>query len=223
MFRRLFLVFLLITVGCVKVNAQGYCCDRENASLEYVRKYSDGKFCWRHIMTVTEVTQTGPMRKISTSSTFLKSNGKQLYNGPALEQMILDDKDNVRADMGLAIASYMKARTGMNATATGPMTEIPSNLEPGDTLAPVVVNARLGILNYVVKAYDRKVLRREKISVPAGTFDCIVLEERRIEKGPGHNRDVRNLTWYCKGVGYVRHDTFIKGVLYTSEILYKRN
>jgi hypothetical protein len=174
-------------------------------------------------MTVTEVTQTGPMRKISTSSTFLKSNGKQLYKGPALEQMILDDKDNVRADMGLAIASYMKARTGMNATATGPMTVIPSNLEPGDTLAPVVVNVRLGILNYVVKAYDRKVLRREKISVPAGIFDCIVLEERRIEKGPGHNRDVRNLTWYCKGVGYVRHDTFIKGVLDTSEILYKQN
>ena len=48
----------------------------------------------------------------------------------------------------------------------------------------------------------------------------MVVEEHKVESGPGHHRDVTNLTWYSKGIGYVRHDTFVKGVPDTSEILY---
>ena len=35
----------------------------------------------------------------------------------------------------------------------------------------------------------------------------------------GNNREVLNHTWYSKGVGMVRHDTYINGKLDTSETL----
>lgn len=215
------LAFIGVTLG---VNAQGYYCDRQGATLNYVRKKAKtGETEWRHIMNIKDVSKVADGTQITSVSTFLKANGKPLYKQDVIEQAILDEKDNVQADMGLTVASYIKARTGISASATGTLTMIPADMQPGDTLPPVVVNAKVGPLNYSVRIYDRKVVRKETISVPAGKFDCMVLEEKKIENGPGHNRQVLNVSWYCKGTGYVRHDTYIKGVLDTSEILFALN
>lgn len=202
------------------LHAEGYCADNENTRLEYVRKQSDGRFTWRHILTVTSVIKTGNSRTVTTSSRFLKSNGKPLYKSDVQERFTLDDNYNVRTDMGQMVASYILARTGINATVSGSMAMLPSDMAPGDTLAPINVNAKVGPLIYSVSVTSRKVLRSETISVPAGTFESIVVQEHKVESGLGHHRDVINLSWYVKGVGYVRHDTFIKGVLDTSEVLY---
>jgi hypothetical protein len=211
-------LLLCVTGG---VHAQGYCFDREGQKLEYVRKYAaDGKFCWRHILTVTEVANEGPIRRINTSSGFYKVNGKLYYKDYVLEEMQLDKDDNVQCDMADMVRSYLKARLGFNAVCTGGYSNIPSSVKPGDTLQSVNVIAKLGPLTYTVRIWDRKVVREETLSVPGGTFRCIVLEEKRAETGPGHNRTIFNRTWYAKGIGYVRHDTYIKDVLDTSEILY---
>ena len=96
---------------------------------------------------------------------------------------------------------------------------LPADAQPGDVLPSVFAQAKVGPLTYDLKITDRKILRHETLVVPAGTFECVVLEEHKVESGPGHNRDVINHTWYSKGVGYVRHDSYIKGKLDTSEIL----
>ena len=45
-------------------------------------------------------------------------------------------------------------------------------------------------------------------TVPAGTFDCIVVRERKIERGIGRNRDTLTENWYAPGIGPVRHDSY---------------
>ena len=76
-------------------------------------------------------------------------------------------------------------------------------------------------MKYRVKVTDRKVLRYETISTPAGTFDCIVISEHKVEKAPVYKRETTALSWYSDGVGYVRHDTYNKNMhLETSEQLY---
>ena len=219
--RLVFLLILVFPVMCIHSNAQSYYCERQGATLEYVRKYvKDGKFCWRHILNISEVNQQGNTRKIVSTSSFIKANGKPLYKGDVTEHVIVDEKDNVKTDMGQLTVSYIKARTGLNAQGASVNTVLPSDVEVGDTLPMIFAEAKVGPLSATVKLYDRKFIKKETISVPAGTFDCIVLEEKKIETGPGHNRTVRTLTWYTKGIGFVRHDTYIKEVLDTSEILY---
>ena len=212
--------FFCLAMLSVKSYPQGYICDREGARLEYVRKEAgDGSFRWRHVLTVISVEGTATDRKMTTSSAFLKNNGKPLYKSDVVELFSINGED-VSADMGNAMASYVKARIGMNATGSGSNSVLPADMQPGDTLPSVTAQTKVGPLTYRVRVWNRHDLCEETISGPAGTFRCMVLEERKIESGPGHHRDVTNITWYSKGIGYVRHDTYIKGVLDTSEILY---
>ena len=53
-----------------------------------------------------------------------------------------------------------------------------------------------------------------------GKFECIVIRERKVEKGMGRNRHTIADTWYARGVGMVRHDTHDPDLnLLTSEVL----
>lgn len=215
MLKRLALIFTFFLL-CGSLQAQGYFCSRKGARLEYVRKYADsGKLRWRHVMTVTGVTADGT---VTTTSDFLKANGKLMYS--VVEKTDVDADGNVSLDMGKALASYISARTHIDAEGWGDPSVLPADIQPGDTLACVESWAKVGPLKYTVRIYSRQVLRRETVSVPAGTFDCLVVREMKDESGPGHNRLVMNDSWYCKDVGYVRHDTYDRdGKLETTEIL----
>lgn len=215
--RKLLLAFLLMCA--VAVQAQGYMCTRQGARLEYVRKYAaSGKFQWRNIMTVNCFSQDGTLEY---RSEFLKSNGKNYYKGAVAGRMYVDmETGDVSMYIGHAMAAVIEARTGLSATGSNSLSVLPVNMKPGDILPDVDASAKVGPLTYKVHISDRKVLRSETLSVPGGTFECMVLEEHKVESGPGHNRDVVNHSWYVKDVGYVRHDTYVKGVLETQEILY---
>jgi len=211
-------VLLTVTLG---LKAQGYYCDRQGARLEYVRKISkNGETEWRHILNIKEVTKGADGSVVTSFSTFLKANGKPYYKGDIREQVILKPNNDVWVDMEQVTIDYIKGRAGLNATAEAAPSILPADMQPGDTLPQVTGKAKVSLLTFTYRIWDRKVLRRETISVPAGTFDCVVLQERKLESGPGHNREVLNHTWYCKGIGFVRHDTYMDGKLDTSEILY---
>ena len=213
----IFLAFVSVSLCAV---AQGYCCDRQGATLNYVRKISKtGQTEWRHIVNVKEVTQGADGRTVTSFSTFLKANGKPYYKGDIIEEVVLKPNNDVWVDMEAVTINYVKGRFGLNATADAAPSIIPADMEPGDTLPQVSGKGKVSLITFSYRIWDRKVLRRETISLPAGKFDCIVLEEHKLETGPGHNRDVLNHTWYCKGIGMVRHDTYINGKLDTSETL----
>ena len=217
---RAFCILLSLFAVSTAANAQGYFCDRQGARLEYVRKVpKTGETRWRHILKVSDVIEDGSATAVTTVSTFLKANGKPYYKTDVTERVWVDADFNATADMEMAMTSYIKARAGLSSITESTPSVLPSDMQPGDTLPQISGKAKVGPLTYTFRIWDRKVLRRETISLPAGTFDCVVLEEHKLESGPGHNRDVINHTWYSKGVGFVRHDTYIKGVLDTSEIL----
>lgn len=218
--RKAFVQGALLLV-CTGLWAQGYFLERTDVTLEYVRRsVADSKISWRHTVSVADVTETGSHTKYITESLFTKQNGKPLYKTAVIETTLVDkNSGSVSLDVGGAMASYVKARTGLNATSTSVLSVLPASIAPGDTLMPVVAYTKVGPLTYKVIVSERKVLRRETISVPAGTFDCIVVSENKSETGPGHNRYVTNISWYSKGIGYVRHDTYVKGKLDTSEVL----
>lgn len=220
-FKRLCVLCCALMLCGLSADAQGFFTDSGDAVLEYVRTTAqDGKFKWRHTMRVTDVKETESSVRYTTSSVFSKQNGKPLYRDAVIETIYVDRRTgNLSLDLGAAMASYIKARTGINVTSSGLLSCLPADIEPGDTLEPVRATVKVGPLTYTLKVSGRKVLRRETVTVPAGTFECVVVSEEKQENGPGHNRGVTNITWYAKGVGYVRHDTYVNGKLDTSEVL----
>lgn len=220
--RKLFCIIICLCAICVYAYPQGYFCDAEGTKMEYVRKQvKDGSVVWRFTGTVTKVSDNGRYKDITTESVFTKDNGKPLYRSSVIQMVRLDtETQNVSIDVAGAMASFIKARVGLSATYSSSYSMLPADAGPGDVLESVYAEAKVGPLTYEVKITDRKILRRESLTVPAGTFDCVVLYEHKVESGPGHHRDVINHSWYCKGVGYVRHDSYIDGILDTSEILY---
>lgn len=221
MTKRAFCILLTLFAVSLGLRAQGYFCDRQGAQLEYVRKeVKDGSIVWRIKGTVIEVSDKGDYEDCTTECFFTKENGKPYYKSSVLQTVRIDKKSNeVSVDVAGAMASYIQARAGLKADCGKVFSALPADAQPGDVLPSVFAQAKVGPLTYDLKITDRKILRHETLVVPAGTFECVVLEEHKVESGPGHNRDVINHTWYSKGVGYVRHDTYIKGKLDTSEIL----
>ena len=220
MTRKAFCILILFLTVSLAAGAQGYCCDRQGARLEYVRKnVKDGSTEWRHTMNVKDVSKGSDGNVVTSVSTFVKANGKPYYKGDVVEQVVLRENNDVWVDMEAVTINYVKGRFGLNATADAASSIIPVDMAPGDTLPQVSGKGKVSLFTFSYRIWDRKVLRRETISLPAGTFDCVVLQERKLESGPGHNRDVLNHTWYCKGIGMVRHDTYIDGKLDTSETL----
>lgn len=219
---KVLLYLLAVSVSvCGQSHVSGYGLDKENVTLVYVRNnVSDGTVEWRHKVHVVGVKDQGKTVRYTTESEFTKANGKPLYKSSMQEFFNVEkETGNIMFDVSATMVSYIKGRIGINATSEGILSSFPSALNPGDMLDEVSGQAKVGPLTYTVTVSERKVLRHETITVPAGKYDCVVIQEHKVESGPGHNRDVINISWYCKGIGYVRHDTYIKGKLDTSEVL----
>ena len=210
--------FLLCRGGIL---AQGYFPGRQDVILEYVRKdAADGRFRWRHVVRINSLTDNGAYIRYTSESVFTGRNGKPLYRSAINETAVVEKASgNVSMDVADVMVSYIRARTGLQATGSGVLSTLPANIQPGDTLPAVSAMVKVGPLKYSLLISERKVLRNETIVVPAGRFDCVVISEQKTESGPGHNRSLTNVTWYSQGVGYVRHDTYVKGKLETSETL----
>ena len=209
------------------MSAQSWCCDRQGARLDYTRYKADYKTAvWHHSLRVIAVTTGSGTKTVRTVSHFSKPDGKDLYKADVSETMRIDTSTcDLSVEFGTAAASYMKARAGLEASAMDAgLTVMPANIRPGDKLEPISVKCGLGPLTYRIEVFNRQVLRKETITVPAGTFDCLVISEDRNEDGPGHHRHTTGISWYVKGIGYVRHDTCSrKGELQTTEVLVKLN
>ena len=92
---------------------------------------------------------------------------------------------------------------------------IPANLKPGDRLPDAHARVKTGVLTHTMDITEREVLRTERITVPAGTFDCVVLREHKVEHGVGRERDNICENWYAPGIGPIRHDSYrvVNGIL----------
>ena len=60
---------------------------------------------------------------------------------------------------------------------------------------------------------------RESVTTPAGTFDCYVVEETMTAKAMMVNEKTRQVSWYARGIGLVKQQTFDKKKLTGTTIL----
>ena len=213
------LVMLLYTATAMRAQ-EPYFCTRQGVRLYYVRtNVDDGSVHWRHVMTIGKVSGGN----VSYTSSFTKASGSAMYGGPISLSAGIRADGGVEMDIAGSVAAVFSNVIGAkNAHSTGGITVLPADMKPGDTLPDARAEVSAGIAKMTVTVSERKVLRSEQLTTPAGTFDCIVVQEHKVEKGTMRNRITTAQTWYARGIGMVRHDTYDKNmVLDTSEILNK--
>lgn len=79
---------------------------------------------------------------------------------------------------------------------------------------------KLSVLSMTVKGSQRKVSGKEKISTPAGVFDCFILEETMTTKAFMKKEVEKTVSWYAYGIGLVKKSTYDKkGKLVSTTVL----
>ncbi len=214
---------LLLLVLPLCAEGQTYFCTKDGARLTYRRTtIKDASTKWVNEWTIGPSKTASDGSRIVSYTVFQKdAKGKSKMKAPVKLSVGISPEGDVLMDLSqsalvLARAFLPKAEI----SAHGKMTVLPSSMKAGDRLPDASVIAGYAKLSYSANVTERKVLRLETITTPAGTFDCIVVSEHKVEKAPAYSRVTTALTWYSDGIGMVRHDTYDKDMKKeTSEVL----
>lgn len=225
--KRLFALVAMIFISLLPVAGEGlrpYFCDTPNTTLEYVRTTVDGDIKWYHTMKIGEVNHVSDSVKICYTSHILNNKFKPYYGDEPAELSALLQGGNTTLNVAQSVGAVFKTilPKGAKIVTTGGESTLPADMSPGDTLPDVYASVKAFGLTMRITVTQRRVLRYETIKTPAGEFDCIVVRERKVERGMGRNRHTVADTWYARGIGMIRHDTHDKNLeLQTSEFLFK--
>ena len=216
----LLLFLLLPALSCLA--QEPYYNTKAGTVLRYERhKASSGKLIQTTRIDVDSVLNTTEGRRVYYVMLIEKGNGRDLYGGPLSHFVDINRQGDVMTDLGgFAELAMKNLFPQANVRSEGTMAVMPSHIEPGDTLPDAHAEIYAGILKFTLDVRERTVLRYETITTPAGTFDCIVAREHKIENGPMRHHDNWSDNWYVRGIGYIRHDIYDKDMkLEASEVL----
>ena len=219
----LLLVLSASTKTSVDNHPKGYFCTTEGTVLNYERwTPSSGKLWWRQTLHIHEVKRRSDgALDVAFSSDFQTEQVKLPFDGRVPNRATVLTSGDVQFDIA-ETASYAarKMFKSLKFKHKGGLSTLKATALPGDSLQDIHAVVSWAAFRYTIDYTDRMVLRRENVDVPAGTFDCIVVQERKLERRPFYKNDRITLTWYALGYGMVRHDTFfLDGQMESSEQL----
>ncbi len=93
-----------------------------------------------------------------------------------------------------------------DVTVSGECRGIPAELTVGMKLPDYKMTVRIMFMKMTVNCKNRKVVGREELSTPAGTFDCFIVEETTSVRTMMTNTKATSRTWYARGLGMVRRE-----------------
>lgn len=86
----------------------------------------------------------------------------------------------------------------------GGSTVFPADMEVGKMLDDFILDIKVARINTHLYNYDVTVMAKEKITVPAGTFDCYKVRSTNKARVMGFTVENTTYIWYAKGIGPVR-------------------
>lgn len=217
-------MLLLLPVGFPVSAGEPFFCMQAGRTLYYERYDADsGRLRRTTTLQIVSVRQAGVGQEVDYTFRLGRPGGAAMYGGPAPMTVDVDADGGVQMDLGASLKAVLRGifpKAEMRSEGTQAL--LPAGMKVGDTLPEAHCTVDVKGAKYRIDVTQRRVLRRERITVPAGTFDCLVVREHKVERGPGRNRTTTSESWYAPGVGYVRHDTYDKNLrLETTEVLKK--
>ncbi len=102
----------------------------------------------------------------------------------------------------------LKQFEDMKPEFSGTNMVIPNELFIGQKLPDASMNMKITLeisLEINIEIINRKIIGKEKITTPAGTFNCYVLQATTVMNMMGRNMTSISKSWFAEGVGMVKH------------------
>jgi len=142
-------------------------------------------------------------RELVTSEYDLKCNG---------DAVSIDFKSMVGPQFGEQFRDMEYEITGTNLV-------YPNNMSIGNQLPDAAMQMQINMsginMNLNMAVTDRKVIAKESVTVPAGTYECFVIEYN-VSVEMGLNRNSKSKQWIARGVGLVKQEDYNGGGRITS-------
>jgi len=207
--KNILLIMTLLLAGLVARAGEPYSCTQPGRTLTYERTKANGRLERTTTMAYTTVRRVGDARYVDCILTVYGPGGGEQFGGPSKQTTLITADGTVSQDLAASMKAVIhNVFPGASQSAEGTPAILPADMKPGDKLPDGHAVVKTGIMTHTMDIIEREVLRFERITVPAGTFDCVVLREHKIERGIGRNRDTICENWYAPGVGPVRHDSY---------------
>ncbi|MCR5070811.1 MAG: hypothetical protein K6A62_02640 [Bacteroidales bacterium] len=207
--KRILPIMMLLLACFAALAGEPYSCTTPGRTLTYERTKANGRLERTTTMEYTAVRRVGNVRYVDCILTVLGPGGGEQFGGPSKQTTLITADGTVKQDLAESMKAVIhNVFQGASQSAEGTPAILPADMKPGDKLPDGHAVVKTGIMTHTMDIIEREVLRYERITVPAGTFDCVVLREHKIEHGIGRNRDTVCENWYAPGIGPVRHDSY---------------
>lgn len=205
--KRLLVLFVLVA-ALVRVQAQTpYCCVTEGTVLTYTDYDAKGNESGTTKQVIKKVNVINSMDYDLTMETTVNISGN-----------VTTVETNMEVRDGSATIAM--GQNDIDVTATDPeLMRIPNKLAVGYQLPLGEMVVNLGGFRVKSTVTENEVIDREEITTPAGTFKCYVVKQTSSGRVMGIKSETTTKTWYARGVGQVKQETYSKGELFSSSVL----
>ena len=210
---------------------------KEGSSLEYTTVDAKGKLLATHSLLLEKITNTdsGKILHIVTQSEAKESKQKNQfsYSENLTENQLTINKD-MYAAMGSMISEMVSdtAKVKLKTTVTGDDVVYKISPEINEILPAYKINIKIEVNKMTfpvsVECSDRKCIRKEKMTIPVGTFETCVIEEKTsvsfkimgIKKTELEMKEI----WFAPEIGVIKEVTYDKKKkIKSTEVLSKIN
>ena len=205
--KKIMLLFLLIA-GFIQVHAQApYCCVTKGAVLTYTDYDGKGK-------------ETGTTEEVIKEVKIINSLDYDVSMDVTVNAAGTETKVETSMQVRDGSAMVSMGQGEIDITATDPeLMRIPNKLAVGYQLPLGEMYVNLGGFRVKSTITENEVVDREEITTPAGTFKCYVVKQTSSGRVMGIKSETTLKTWYARGVGKVKPETYSKGQLISTSVL----
>lgn len=203
----LFVMALCLGLNLMAQEKEPFCCVKQGAELKYVTTDAKGNETGTSVTKVTAATGSDGNYNVAMTIA-LYVNGNQMFSPMNVTTTVTDGNASVALGGGAAI----------EMTTDVPL--IPARLAVGLELGTGSIVMNMGGIKTTQEIHTHKVVGREQLTTPAGTFDCYIVEQTYTAKMAFIKAKGSQKVWYARGIGNVKTEIYDKrGKLSTQQIL----
>jgi len=186
---------------------------QDNKTIEQTFKNKKGKETGKQVYTISNVSKSGTISTGTVNSEFFSDKGKSISKATNNVKCIAGV---LMMDMKLFIPSAQQEQMGTAAaTASDVYLEYPVAMKEGDALKDgqfsMDYKSTSGMSGSVsVNITERKVLSKESVTTPAGTWDCFKISSNQKMNiktaGIGIPIKADVIEWFAPGFGVIKSD-----------------
>lgn len=220
------IVPILLLIATLQINAQSGCSKfypfQEGTKAEITSYDKKGKTAAVVDYVVLNKTQTANGEVATMKSSVKDEKGKLIAE---TEYDVTCDGTKISIDYNSMVSPMiMEQFQNMEYDISGIDLEIPNNLSVGQELPDAEMNMKISMaginMNMDLTITNRKVIAKEDVTTPAGTFNCFVITYDMTTK-MGMTQTSNSKQWIAEGVGMVKQEDYQRGKVASSSVLTK--